>query len=114
MKKIALSVACALIVIGIVLTLFNKKDKAPPENEQLQNNQQITNNVNQPNSGTVWYGVLKISDNSAKGNLMLIHEPDKPVYFNTVRDFSSLVDKEVAVSIEGDRFGFKLLDIKSK
>ena len=59
-------------------------------------------------------GTLQASDNPARGNLMLVLGDQSPRYISTVRDFSSLVGKEVEVRIENMAEGFKLLDIAAK
>ena len=58
-------------------------------------------------------GVLKISDNLKKGNLMLVGS-DRTTYVFTSRDYSSLLDKEVRLEIEGDLDNFILIDIVAK
>lgn len=58
-------------------------------------------------------GVLKKSDNSKKGNYMLVME-GKTVYISTSRDFSALVGKTVSVTYEGTMEDFKLGSISEK
>jgi len=75
-----------------------------------------------------YYGVLKVSDNPAKGNLMLLAKPDPgkyplpgdiakdtTLYIQTQRDYSNLIGKKVLVGFLGDVDShinsFKLIDI---
>ena len=110
----------------------------------IQNNQQpqIQNNTSTDQSLQVaplpdgggqasypdYYGVLKISDNPTKGNLMLLAKPDPGkyplpgditkdtvLYIQTQRDYSALIGKKVLVGFWGDVNNhinsFKLIDI---
>lgn len=61
----------------------------------------------------IWEGTLKTSDNEAKGNLML-QTKERVIYIKTSRDFSDLLDKEVAVTYQGGFEEFILGDIKAK
>ncbi len=65
---------------------------------------------NQTPSGDVWQGILKVSDNPKKGNLMLVMEKTT-VYINTSRDYSDLIGRQVNVSYEGTVDSFQLGDI---
>lgn len=67
----------------------------------------------QATSGNTWQGVLKQSDNAAKGNLM-INVDGHLVYIRTSRDYSSLIGKEVKVTYQGTLDNFTLGDITAK
>ena len=58
-------------------------------------------------------GTLKISDDLRRGNLMLVTS-ERAIYLFTSRDYSSLLDKQVTVEIEGTLENFRLVDIKAK
>ena len=64
-------------------------------------------------SGNVWTGVLKTSDNSKKGNLMLATK-ERNIYIKTSRDFKALLDKNVRVSYTGSLDNFSLVDITAE
>ncbi|MCL5775041.1 MAG: hypothetical protein M1333_02400 [Patescibacteria group bacterium] len=61
----------------------------------------------------IWEGVLKISDDSKRGNLMLIMQ-ERKIYIFTSRDFTNLIEKNVAVTYEGTLDSFVLGDINEK
>jgi len=64
-------------------------------------------------TGNVWEGTLKTSDNSAKGNFVLVMT-DHAIYIRTSRDYSELIGKEVLVSYSGSLENFVLMDIEPK
>ena len=101
-----------IVVVASVVWLFWKGgggELSPKETERGTVGQEMP--VENANLRT---GILKASDNPARGNLMLVTENKDALYISTVRDFNSLVGKEVKVSTEGTGTGFKLLDITAK
>ena len=109
------------VVIIIIAGIWLAKNKAnAPENQNTQTPSPQSQNPNaQPstpasaNSDNVWTGVLKASDNSKKGNLMLA-TPDHLIYIRTSRDFTSLLDKKVQVAFKGSMENFTLADITAE
>jgi hypothetical protein len=128
-----------LVITTIILLAAGCSSKS-----SIQNNQQpqIQNNTSTDQSLQVaplpdgggqasypdYYGVLKISDNPTKGNLMLLAKPDPGkyplpgditkdtvLYIQTQRDCSALIGKKVLVGFWGDVNNhinsFKLIDI---
>jgi len=61
-------------------------------------------------TGNVWIGLLKNSDNAKKGNLMLATK-NQTIYIKTSRDYSTLVGQQASVSYEGTSDNFVLGDI---
>jgi len=57
-----------------------------------------------------WKGTLLKSDNSSKGNYMLLVGGHN-IYLNTGRDYSALVGKPVNVTYKGTLDSFGLIDI---
>jgi PBP1b-binding outer membrane lipoprotein LpoB len=82
--------------------------QSPSNNNTTQNPTPPSNNTN-----STWQGVLKTSDNSVRGNYMLILDKSL-VYINTQRDYSALVGKQVNVKYSGSLENFKLEDITLK
>lgn len=114
--------ALAAVIILIVAGIWFSKTKAPKNvDEQTNTSDQQNQQQNQPSNssssqgqtGNTWAGMLKASDNNAKGNLML-ETGGRVVYLRTSRDFTQLVGKEVVVSYSGTLESFTLLDIKAK
>ena len=64
-------------------------------------------------SANTWMGTLKTSDNSKKGNLMLMTDTHT-IYINTSRDYSALLDKKVNVTFVGSLDSFTLGDITAQ
>ena len=81
-----------------------------PELESLLEESAGNSAANEKPVGTL-EGTLWLSDNEARGNLMLINST-ATVYVRTSRDFSSLVGKYVIVSIDGILENFVLLNIE--
>ena len=109
--------AIAVLVIVLALVWYFKtkpagEQTANPANTQNESNQSKTGNSASATTSQadVWMGVLKKSDATSKGNLMLVTK-ERNIYFKTVRDFSALIDKNVNVTFEGSLQGFTLLDI---
>ncbi len=110
--------AAALIVVIIIIGWFvlkkpGQKAIAPTtnnNNQQTQNEEQAA--IISPETKT-WEGILKLSNNPQKGNLML-ETKEQTIYIKTARDFSQLAGKEVTVSYEGTLESFVLGDIIAK
>ncbi len=90
----------------------NSSNSIPSQNQTVK---QTPNPTPSPisNPDSVWQGILKSSDNSARGNYMLILDKSL-VYINTSRDYSALVGKQVNVRYSGSLESFKLEDITLK
>lgn len=115
MKKILYLVpVVALLAAGCGSTPKSSNQPQPSG----QNQQGNPSNSGQQNSAAAssspssmsWTGTLKISDNPAKGNLMLVMT-DTIVYIKTSRDWSKFLNTEVRVSHEGTTDNFILKDI---
>ena len=131
MEKTQKYVIGGIIVIALVAAWqFSKKPDSPNINQSAnQGEEQELNSpenvgaegeIAQPsenqageNQGNAWEGSLKLSDNPAKGNLLLMTK-DRVIYIRTSRDYSALVDKEVKVTYEGTLESFRLGDIVEK
>ncbi len=113
-KQIYWAVAAIVIIIAIIWAYKAKHEvQQAPVDDSLA---QLT--VDQPSQATAtasqtkntWLGQLKKSDNSTKGNLMLITK-DRTIYMKTSRDFSALLDKNISVTYEGTWQNFVLGDV---
>jgi hypothetical protein len=58
-------------------------------------------------------GLLKLSDNTQRGNLMLETTKEK-IYLFTGRDYSKLLNTQVVLKINGTLENFSLIDIIAK
>ncbi|MBI3232394.1 MAG: hypothetical protein HYZ51_04955 [Candidatus Doudnabacteria bacterium] len=109
-------IAIVLIVAGIQY-FKNQKPARENTNQNIdteQNGQaQIKSEGKTPATVNSFEGVLHISDNLKRGNLML-KTSSHVIYLFTSRDYSSLFGKQVKVEIEGGLDNFKLVDIKAK
>jgi len=116
-KNPRIQAAALIIVLVVVGWLAFKKpvEKAnnttPLEQTQQQQAEPVKNTtISSPNT---WEGVLKASNNSQKGNLML-ETKERTIYLKTSRDFSQLLGKDVVVGYEGTLDSFALGDITAK
>lgn len=77
------------------------------------NDQNEASEQDDAEDGSVLRGTLQTSNDTRHGNLMLLLEDsDRIIYFNTSRDFSSLIGKNVKVEIDGDLNNFVLINIE--
>lgn len=104
-----------LLIIGAIYeTKQYREAGTPTENTQTETNKATNSPVStQEQKTTFWEGTLKVSDNSSKGNIMLVTS-ERNIYMHTSRDFSSLYGKEVKVTYDGTLKGFTLKDIVAK
>lgn len=122
-RYIAAGILVAVILIGWWTNKKPNTQNLSPETglkieEQNQNGENPVKVIESTSDGSTqetnkWEGMLKTSDNSAKGNLMLVNK-DHTIYLRTSRDFSSLIDKNVEVTYQGSLESFKLGEIKAK
>ena len=116
-KYIFFLVLVGLLAYGAWYLTTNDNQPNPSNQEQGSNNPppglNPQDNVEEvPNSLS---GQLQKSNDSRKGNLMLkLADSERTIYLNTSRDFSSLVGKDVVVTIDGSLDDFRLVDIKAK
>lgn len=107
----------AVVLLGWWLVKSPAQKTGQPDQKEEQQTQQTEQNKTEPkttiSSPNLWEGTLKKSDNSQKGNLMLLTQ-DKKIYIKTNRDFTSLLDKTVVVTYEGTADAFRLGDIVEK
>jgi hypothetical protein len=112
-----------LIVLGAAVWYFGMKPESPSTNNGSNSPTPTPTSNNSNNSGSSIVeeipngleGELRASTDKKRGNLMLmVKDSDRVVYLNTSRDFSSLIGKQVVVTIEGSLDDFRLLDIKAK
>ena len=108
-----------LVVVGwLILRQAPKKATAPAktQNEDAgQNQQNPASNKQESGTGTAdaWEGILKVSDNATKGNLMLVASATT-IYIHTSRDSSALIGQQVRVNYKGSLDSFGLVDITAK
>ena len=108
-----------VIILGIIQAVKNRdsSDNQPNEASDSQSNTPSGNNRENdtpvPSGEQKLQGSLKISDDLRRGNLMLVTS-ERAIYLFTSRDYSSLLDKQVTVEIEGTLENFRLVDIKAK
>src|SRR3989344_4755402 len=112
-----------LIIIAVLAYankdgFWGKKNEpaSPAGQAQQPSNQEGENGSEslQPEEGKTLRGVLRASNDKKRGNLMLeLDDSDRVIYLTSSRDFSSLYDQEVELTIDGDLNGFTLLDIKA-
>ena len=112
MKKqnLALGALIAAVVLGISLILQASKDSGSVP-VQTGNNRPA-DQADDDLGGNVLFGTLKRSDTPGKGNLMLVSPGFSTIYIQTGRNFDNLLDKKVAVQIEGTATNFKVIDIR--
>ena len=115
-RRLALVVVVALIIIGIVFIVVNRGSDTETENITQTQDQSDLNRSDRDNKldrteepGTL-RGILLKSDNEKQGNLVLVRLSGD-IYLRTSRDFSSLLNQEVVVRIDGDLKKFRLVDI---
>jgi len=106
-----------LIIAGFFLfrtTPINDNVSPPQDGQSADQPQDKTEDEPGENTSLrIMEGIIKISDDLKKGNLMLV-SPDRTTYIFTSRDYSNLLDKEVKLEIEGDLENFTLIDIIAK
>ncbi len=102
-------------IVGIVIVLVGlwliKKDRpnqpsttSAPTNPQVETIKPTTQELT---------GVLKISNHSQRGNLML-ETAEQTIYLFTTRDYSKLLNTPVVLKINGTLENFSLIDIFAK
>jgi len=115
-------VQAGLALVAVVLLgwwLAKSPAQKNPQQEQKEEQKAGQTELNKTETKTTigspnaWEGTLKKSDNTQKGNLMLLTQ-DKKIYIKTNRDFSVLLDKTVVVTYEGTADAFRLGDIVEK
>jgi hypothetical protein len=113
-------VVVAVVVIAAIIWIATGSKKTSQNQTNQSNANTTTKSTNQtsgsqtPNTvSNALKGTLKISDNQALGNLMLVTSTSN-VYLRTSRDFSNLVNKQVALDYDGTITNFKLVDIKAQ
>ena len=113
------ALAALIVIVAIVWFAKSKRsasdtqtsDNQPKQTEQtLQEKTTTPTSITGNNSESVWTGKLMASDNSKKGNLMLVTK-DHTIYIKTNRDYSSLEGNNVRVSYQGTADSFTLGDI---
>ena len=110
--RIVISILVILLAAFLVYKINHKKE-APIE-EQKQNTIPTQAELNIPKTqSAIWEGILKISDDSKRGNLMLIAQ-ERKIYIFTSRDFTNLLNKNVTVTYQGNLDNFVLGDINEK
>ncbi len=113
-KNQQLYAAIAIVVVVVALIWYFKTNPGNTVSDSVNQTKNGTGSKNPGNTSStkasVWTGTLKKSDNSSKGNFMLVTK-DRTIYFTTVRDFSSLIDKKVNLTYEGSLKGFTVLNL---
>lgn len=108
-------VVAVLVVVGVIIVLARNSSQtaqAPSgDNSGKPADQAGSSGQNgAAASAGELRGTLKISDSTAKGNLMLVM-PDHIIYLHTSRDYSALLGKAVKLQFEGSLDTFQLRDI---
>jgi hypothetical protein len=116
MKPKNILIGLVALFVAIALYMFTPVDlplKNEPEAQNTPNDTSKDGKVqDMPNA---LEGELKVSTDKRRGNLMLLmNDSDRIIYLNTSRDFSTLIGKQVSVTIEGSLDDFRLVDIKAK
>ena len=134
MKKLLfLFLAVLLLAVGCSKQADVSQSLQKSSSSAVNNSTSTVSNENLQNAGPpiysgrpIYVGMLEISDNPAKGNLMLLAKPDermgggdltKPttLYIKTQRDYSNLIGKKVLAGFIGDSNNhinsFGLIDI---
>jgi hypothetical protein len=94
----------------------NKPADVSPINitaDQPATEQEKAQQTSQPTKGNTMEGVLKASNDSIKGNLML-ETNGKTLYIFTSRNYSHLLGKTVIVEYDGTMEDFRLGNIQEK
>ncbi|HEX5430247.1 MAG TPA: hypothetical protein VFX17_04190 [Patescibacteria group bacterium] len=127
------TVVVVVIVAAIVYFGFIKPNGSNPQNSNTQTEQgdqnqtnvsgdnqasdntnssgtQTQNTTNATTGNVAASGTLMVSDNPARGNLM-VASPSGNIYIATKRDFGSLVGKQVNLSASGTLNQFTFLDL---
>lgn len=103
-----------ILILGFIQYKGNSTKSKSNENKVENTSKQEFNETNlEKSASNNLQGILKISDNLKRGNLML-NTNEKTIYLFTSRDYSDLFDQEVNVEIEGTLDNFRLINIKSK
>ena len=108
------AIIIVVLIAGAYVGARNARKTQPVQNEEqtnMEQNQAVLPSAILETPGDE--GTLQNSDNSAKGNLMLV-TPTHILYINTSRDFNSLVGKKVNVTYQGNLQSFKLGDITAE
>jgi len=108
-KKFSFFIIALVIIAAVAIWMFSRPTAEPAaELETGAKENQLAENSD------YFEGLLQNSDDSARGNLMLVKNTGKKIYIDTARDFSSLEGREVIVRIDGTLESFILKDIESK
>ena len=114
-KNILLFLVLVAVGLGVWFFVRPEKSEAPTNENAQQSQQQGNGNAVVEEVPNALQGELQASNDKRRGNLMLLlKDSDRVIYLNTSRDFSSLIGKQVLVSIEGSLDDFRLLDIKAQ
>jgi hypothetical protein len=118
MKKTSVIILVLIIALIAWLAMHRKQKevKTSTNTETTSTNQNqstnaSTNTQQTSESDDAIVGILKVSDNKSRGNLMIMTDATT-VYLTTSRDFSLLIGKQVVATIDGDLNNFTLVDIK--
>ncbi|MCX6797047.1 MAG: hypothetical protein NTX98_01025 [Candidatus Doudnabacteria bacterium] len=117
-KNPRVQAAGLIVVLAVIGWLVFKQPKTEVDSKPSNSapNAETQNQSSQKNPDqnlAQWEGVLKLSNNNQKGNLMLVTK-ERIIYLKTNRDFSALVNKEVVVTYEGTLDSFRLGEINAK
>jgi hypothetical protein len=112
------AIIIVVIIIGVYFDIRHANKTQPAENSEQtnmsQNEAAVPSSISQAATGTEsWEGTLENSNNSAKGNLMLV-TPAHTIYIRSGRDFSSLIGKKVNVTYQGTLDSFSLENITAE
>jgi hypothetical protein len=107
----AAAIIAVLLVGWLVWKQTAKKESSEPANSTSTTLEEDKGaDQAQTLQGNVLAGKLQVSNNSQKGNLMLV-TPTSTLYIHTSRDYSSLLGKDVKVNYDGTPEEFRLGDI---
>ncbi len=112
-----LPAAVVVLIILVIAGIQMLKQKKPSNegNNPPQSQEQTRTDDSKTSAETpgMLEGTLQISNDLKRGNLMLV-TPERVIYLFTSRDYSTLLEKQVRLEIEGTLENFRLVDIVAK
>lgn len=115
-NQLAIGALVILLAMAVVYFTLNRDNAGgpdqiddQPEPVQLGGEEPKDEDQSRVNQLT---GLLRVSNDPARGNLMLeLSDSDHIIYMTSSRDFSDFYGEEVVVTIAGDLNVFTLIDI---
>ena len=116
-------VIAVIVIVSIVAKTSNPEEQNEDQNQEQidgentdtiqegDNNQITTPNDTVPTGNVSAKGRLLVSDNAARGNLMMDSDQGK-IYISTRRDFSDWIGKEATLLADGTINSFTFIDFQ--